>query len=589
MIMRRIKDNKKRQGVITLVLLMLLMSIAGCAKGKDYADDVAEAGAEAPIESNASEADTNESLSERGEIPKIEDLAYEKTLELDYATGFAVYDYQDGYEVIEVYGSARYLVVPEGGKVPGNLDKDIIVLKKPFDKIYLAATSVMALFDALDSVEAIRLSGTDASGWYIEDAVTAMEAGDMLFAGKYSEPDYELMVDEGCNLAIESTMILHTPRVQEMIEDLGIPVFIDRSSYETHPLGRTEWIKLYGALMDKDEEAKAFFDEQAKVIEELKGFTNTEKTVAFFYVNSDGSVVVRKADDYIPAMIEIAGGRYVFDDLENTENQSSSVKLTMEEFYAEAVEADYLIYNSSIDNPINTVDDLLAKSDLFAEFKAVKDGNVWCSGRYLYQATDVVGNLIADIHLMLTDGDASEMYFLYKVDMDSNSEGKAKDLEETVGIGQSEIDLADGVYEIEVDMEGGSGRASITSPAKLTVVDKKGTALIEWSSSNYDYMLVDGKKYLSVNTEGNSVFEIPILVYDEGMTVIADTTAMSTPYEVEYVLTFHSESLPIGKKNPFPIAVIVAVVVIAAAVVVLMMQKKKMREYGESKNDEEKQ
>lgn len=589
MIMRRIKDNKKRQGVITLVLLMLLMSIAGCAKGKDYADDVAEAGAEAPIESNASEADTNESLSERGEIPKIEDLAYEKTLELDYATGFAVYDYQDGYEVIEVYGSARYLVVPEGGKVPGNLDKDIIVLKKPFDKIYLAATSVMALFDALDSVEAIRLSGTDASGWYIEDAVTAMEAGDMLFAGKYSEPDYELMVDEGCNLAIESTMILHTPRVQEMIEDLGIPVFIDRSSYETHPLGRTEWIKLYGALMDKDEEAKAFFDEQAKVIEELKGFTNTEKTVAFFYVNSDGSVVVRKADDYIPAMIEIAGGRYVFDDLENTENQSSSVKLTMEEFYAEAVEADYLIYNSSIDNPINTVDDLLAKSDLFAEFKAVKDGNVWCSGRYLYQATDVVGNLIADIHLMLTDGDASEMYFLYKVDMDSNAEGKAKDLEETAGIGQSEIDLADGVYEIEVDMEGGSGRASITSPAKLTVADKKGTALIEWSSSNYDYMLVDGKKYLPVNTEGNSVFEIPILVYDEGMTVIADTTAMSTPYEVEYVLTFHSESLPIGKKNPFPIAVIVAVVVIAAAVVVLMMQKKKMREYGESKNDEEKQ
>ncbi|MGF0034018.1 ABC transporter substrate-binding protein [Bariatricus sp. SGI.154] len=584
--MRRIKDNKNRWASFALVLLMLLMSIAGCAKGKDHTDDAAETDREASVESDASDINTNESTFERGEIPEIEGLTYEKTLELDYATEFAVYYYQDGYEVIDVYDSARYLVVPEGREAPENLDQDIVVLWKPLDKIYLAATSAMALFDALDSVDAIRLSGTDASGWYIEDAATAMETGDMLFAGKYSEPDYELMVDEGCDIAIESTMILHTPKVQEMIEDIGIPVFIDRSSYETHPLGRTEWIKLYGALMDKDEEAKVFFDEQAKVIEELKGFKNTEKTVAFFYVNTDGSVVVRKADDYIPAMIEIAGGRYAFDDLENTENQSSSVKLTMEEFYAAAVEADYLIYNSSIDNPIDTVDDLLAKSELFAEFKAVKTGNVWCTGRYLYQATDVVGNLIADIHLMLTGGDVGEMHFLYKVDMDSAEEAaeEAKEQEKVGGIGQSEIDLADGTYEIEVDMEGGSGRASISSPAKLTVEDKQGTASIEWSSSNYDYMLVNGKKYLPVNTEGNSVFEIPVLVYDEGMTVIADTTAMSTPHEVEYVLTFHSESLPIGKKNPVPMAAIVVVIVIGAAAVVLMTQKKKMREYGERKN-----
>ena len=223
------------------------------------------------------------------------------------------------------------------------------------------------------------------------------------------------MIDEGCNLAIESTMIQHSPKVKEMIEDLGIPVFVDRSSYEIHPLGRTEWIKLYGAMVDKDDEAEAFFEEQTKVIEELKDFKNTEKTVAFFYVKSDGSVVVRKTEDYIPTMIEIAGGRYIFDDLENTENNSAAVNLTMEEFYATAVEADYLIYNSSIDSPIASIDDLLAKSELFADFKAVKDGNVWCTGKYLYQATDIVGNLIMDIHLMLTDQGEDGMTFLYKV------------------------------------------------------------------------------------------------------------------------------------------------------------------------------
>lgn len=73
-----------------------------------------------------------------------------------------------------------------------------------------------------------------------------MEDGSIVFAGKYSEPDYELLVNSGCNLAIESTMILHTPKVQEMIEQMGIPVFTDRSSYENHPLGRTEWIKSLG-------------------------------------------------------------------------------------------------------------------------------------------------------------------------------------------------------------------------------------------------------------------------------------------------------------------------------------------------------
>lgn len=237
----------------------------------------------------------------------------------------------------------------------------------------------------------------------------------MIFAGKYSEPDYEMLIDQECDLAIESTMILHTPKVQEMIEDLDIPVFIDRSSYENHPLGRTEWIKLYGAMVDKEEQAVSFFEEQAKVIEELKDFENTEKTVAFFFVSTDGSIVVRRTKDYIPNMIEIAGGRYIFQDLDNEETTSASISMTMEEFYATAADADYLIYNATIDNPIKSIDELLAKNELFQEFKAVQDGNVWCVGKYMYQATDIVGQLITDVNLMLTDGAADQMTFLTKV------------------------------------------------------------------------------------------------------------------------------------------------------------------------------
>lgn len=116
-------------------------------------------------------------------------------------------------------------------------------------------------------------------------------------------------------------------------------------------------------------------------------------------------------------MIEIAGGRYVPEQVDSEEEtKRSSVPMTMEEFYTQAIDADYLVYNGTIDDPINSVDELLQKSELFADFKAVKEGNVWCAGKYLYQATDIVGNMITDLHLMLTDGDASQMTFMTKID-----------------------------------------------------------------------------------------------------------------------------------------------------------------------------
>ena len=103
--------------------------------------------------------------------------------------------------------------------------------------------------------------------------------------------------------------------------------------------------------------------------------------------------------------------------------------------------------------------------------------------------------------------------------------------------------VEDGTYTIELTMEGGSGRASIQSPAQLAIADGAATAILEWSSPNYDYMLVNGEKYLPVNTEGNSVFEVPVEALDAPLTMIGDTVAMSTPHEVEYTVTFHSETL----------------------------------------------
>lgn len=351
------------------------------------------------------------------EADSLSGLVFEKSMELSYAEGFSVDYYKGGYSLITIKEGGKFLVVPENKKIPENLDLNITVLTQPLKNIYLVATSAMDFFVSLDGLDSIRLSGTDAKGWYIEDAKEALEKGDILFAGKYSAPDYELILGEKCDLAIESTMIYHTPEVKEKLEQFGIPVLVERSSYESHPLGRTEWIKLYGVLLGKEEEAEAIFKEQEERMEAVLSDKNTGKTVAFFYITTTGYANVRKSNDYVSSMIQLAGGKYIFDDLGENENALSTVNMQMEEFYAKAKEADYIIYNSAIDGELNTLEDLLKKSALLKDFKAVQNGNVWCTGKNLFQESTGLGVMIEDIHKMLESEDDSltELTYMHRL------------------------------------------------------------------------------------------------------------------------------------------------------------------------------
>ena len=329
-------------------------------------------------------------------------LQWERTMPLQYAERFSVDYYAGGYALIDIADGDRVLVIPEDAAVPAGLPEDVIALQKPVQNIYLAATSAMALLDRLDALDAVRLSSLRAEDWQVPAARAAMESGKIGFAGKYSQPDYEALLSGGCELAVESTMIFHTPKVKEMLEGMGIPVLVDRSSYEPHPLGRMEWVKLYGALLGKEDRAEAFFSEQAAKAETLSKYPGTEKTVAFFYIAADGSAVVRRADDYVPRMIGLAGGRYALASIAGPGEARTSVSTTMEQFYAAAVDADYLIYNTDIAGPLNTLDDLFALSPLFKNFKAVKAGQVYVTGRDFYQETDEAGAFIEDVHRMLS-------------------------------------------------------------------------------------------------------------------------------------------------------------------------------------------
>ncbi len=437
------------------------------------------------------------------DIPSIPGLIYDHSMELVYAEEFKVDYFEGDYALITIGEKDQFLVVPENREVPENLDETITVLQKPVNNIYLVATSAMDLFRAIDGIDAIRLSGTKEDGWYIKEAKEAMadgsmlyagkynapdyelilnegcslavestmiyhnpevkekleqfgipvlverssyeshplgaidgidairlsgtkedgwyikeakEAmadGSMLYAGKYNAPDYELILNEGCSLAVESTMIYHNPEVKEKLEQFGIPVLVERSSYESHPLGRTEWMKLYGVLLGKEKEAQEVFDRQAEKLSAISKQAPTGKKVAFFYINSVGTANVRKSNDYVSNMIELAGGTYVPETPEADDNALSTMNMQMEEFYARAKDADYIIYNSTIDGELASMSELLKKSSLLEDFKAVKEGNVWCTEKNLFQETTGLGTMIADIHDMLTQGEDGVDKFTY--------------------------------------------------------------------------------------------------------------------------------------------------------------------------------
>ena len=343
------------------------------------------------------------------------ELGYMYSMDNRYARCFAVHYFEKGYKLLEIAGGSRFLTIPEGAEKPDQIPADVTVLQQTPHNIYMAATAVMAFFEAIGAEDAVTMVGTDQSGWQIEGPAQALAEDRMKFMGKYSQPDYEGLTAGACDLAIESGMILHVPEVQEKLEELGIPVLMDRSSFEPDPLGRTEWIRFYGALMNREEEADACFLQEEAYVEAIGDQAATGKKIAYFALNSAKTVDVRGGEDYIVKMIRQAGGSYAFDSLEGIKGKTSAVSISMEEFYACAADADYLVYNASIQDPLTSVSALAAEYPLLADCKAVKENQVWQVRKSLYQSSDKACRLILDLAEMMRGGSDADMLFLEKV------------------------------------------------------------------------------------------------------------------------------------------------------------------------------
>ena len=353
-------------------------------------------------------------------------LAYDHSMELSYAENFAVDYYEGGYKLLTTrLNGDRILIVPKHQQAPEDAEAlvspsaegkpgKLIVLQEPVKNLYLVASSVMDMFAQLDSMDAISMCGLKEEDWYIPAAKQAMKDGTLLYAGKYSQPDYELLLSQNCSMAIENSMIYHTPEVMEKLDEFGIPTLVEYSSYEEHPLGRVEWVRFFGALLDQEEKADQLFEKQKEALKRVEAEESTGKTVAFFYITSNGLVQVRQSTDYIPKMIELAGGKYVFENLGDPDSRRSTVNLQLEDFYDGAQDADFLVYNTTIDRQVQTLEDLLKKCSLLKDFKAVKNHQVWCTTEDMYQQSMSAGNLIEDFHRMLT-GDDKETRYLYRL------------------------------------------------------------------------------------------------------------------------------------------------------------------------------
>lgn len=376
------------------LLVVLLFAVSGCQKTGDDIDP--------------------EHLSDR--------LVYDHRMELEYADQFQVDYYKDGYALITLADASAYLVVPEEQEVPKDLPEKVVVLQQPLTNGYLVASAVMDMYVKMDALDALRFTGTKAEDWYIEEAKQAMEQGELLYAGRYAAPDYETILSADCRLAIENTMIYHTPEVKEKLESFGIPVFVDHSSYEKEPFGRMEWIRLYGILCQKEEQAEQIFAKQLQLYEQAEqiaqaGTEKKECKTAFFYITANGAVNIRRPSDYIAKMIKMAGGSYVFDYLQEEEEEASStMTMQLEEFYQAAADADLLIYNSTIDGELHSVKELLDKCPVLADVKAVKEGRVYCTSQNMYQSSMELGEIYVDLSRVIHQKELSELKYIFQLE-----------------------------------------------------------------------------------------------------------------------------------------------------------------------------
>lgn len=332
---------------------------------------------------------------------------------------------EKAYSKIEVFDKEKkldtsWLLLPEGvDKVSGAPAGINIMTFRDRQNIMVSSASTMALINAMDALSKVPMTTADTT-WRIQEIKDAIDKGTVKEVGKYSKPDYEQIISIGAEkhvtFAVFSTMLDSVPDVYDQLtKTCNLRIMRDQSSYESHPLGRTEWIKIYGEIFDMRDKSDAVFNGQVEILNETTSKINVpeaeRKTVLIFYTTSTkDTFYVRNAADYVTELVNLGGGKQV---AEIGPGKSGNTKMTQESFIQECSQADYVLYNwtsgaSGVkDESLQGLIDARL-GDWFKDFKAYKEGNVWRTSNDFYQKMDKMGEMVADIYKMLYGENVSD-------------------------------------------------------------------------------------------------------------------------------------------------------------------------------------
>lgn len=318
----------------------------------------------------------------------------EVTSKNKYANKFSVEYLDNNVKLVTDGADRKVLLVPKEGKKPEGYD-NISVIRTPIDNVLLCSTMQTSLIKPLDVYDSIKcVTKYNVNEGHIDEINKRMQKGDITYVGKLKALDYELIKSKKPEVAF--IISVDVPKLAPKFDELGIPYIVESSSLENHPLGRMEWIKFMSFFYNKevlaDKHLKNAEDNIKKVNDKLKGKDKTLVTAGVAY---KGKFSIRRGGSYQGNMYPLAGGEYVFKDLDSKKGGAASI--SFEDFYSKSANADVYIYEAMTSSRPKTIKDVVAEAPVTKNMKAIKNEQVWITQSGWSQSVDKIDEIIEDL------------------------------------------------------------------------------------------------------------------------------------------------------------------------------------------------